>query len=205
MFEESSAGRWTGAIEMLRITIAEMATEQRWTLEGRLVGPWVGELRTCWKKSHRAQNGRACTVDLSGVTFIDIGGQRLLRTMSKEGTQFIATGAYTKHVLDQLKPNGKRRLLKVISCLFGALLGGGIAPLFCLKGTPERPKDECSRRLERRTQFNQSATGNRSRPSCPGGPDPETSYSQRERLRMLFLALNELPPGTRKAIEQHGR
>src|SRR5580700_6638663 len=139
MFEESSARRWTGAIEMLRITIAEMATEQRWTLEGRLVGPWVGELRTCWKKRHRAQQGRACTVDLSGVTFIDKGGQRLLRTISKEGTQFIATGIYIKHVLAQLKPNGKRCLLKVISCLFGALLGGGVAPLFCLRATPAHP------------------------------------------------------------------
>jgi len=125
---------------MLRITIAETVTEQRWTLEGRLVGPWVGELRTCWKKRHRAQNGRACTVDLSGVTFIDKGGQRLLRTMSKEGTQFICTGMYIRHVLDQLKPNGKRGLLKVISCLFGALLGGIIAPLFCLKANPEGPK-----------------------------------------------------------------
>jgi hypothetical protein len=107
---------------MLRITIAETATEQRWTLEGRLVQPWVGELRTCWKKRHRSQNGRGCTVDLSGVTFIDKGGQRLLRTISKEGAQFISTGMYIKHVLDQLKPSGKRGLLKVISCLFGALL-----------------------------------------------------------------------------------
>jgi RNA polymerase sigma-70 factor, ECF subfamily len=36
------------------------------------------------------------------------------------------------------------------------------------------------------------------------GPDPETSYSQRERLRMLSLAINELPPGTREAIQLHG-
>jgi RNA polymerase sigma-70 factor (ECF subfamily) len=32
-------------------------------------------------------------------------------------------------------------------------------------------------------------------------PDPETSYAQRERERMLSLALNELPPGTRTAIQ----
>jgi hypothetical protein len=125
---------------MLRITIAETATEQRWTIEGRLVGPWVGELRTCWKKRHRTQNGRACIVDLSGVTFIDKGGQRLLRTISKEGTQFMATGLYIKHVLDQLKPQGKRSLLKVISCLFGVLLGGVIAPLFHMQASPERPR-----------------------------------------------------------------
>lgn len=32
-------------------------------------------------------------------------------------------------------------------------------------------------------------------------PDPEASFSQRERARILSLALNELPPGTRRAIQ----
>ena len=114
---------------MLRITVAETATEQRWTLEGRLVGPWVGELRTRWKERHRAQNGRTCTVDLSAVTFIDKGGRRLLRIMSKEATQFIATSIYIKRVLDQRKPSGTHGLLKVICCFLGALLRRVIAPL----------------------------------------------------------------------------
>jgi hypothetical protein len=114
---------------VLKITINETPTEKRWILQGRLVGPWVGELRTCWKKTHRDHGGRTCIVDLSDVTFIDKGGERLLRTMSKGGAQFIATGIYIKHVLDQLKPNGKRGLLKVISCLFAALLGGVIVHL----------------------------------------------------------------------------
>jgi hypothetical protein len=134
------AGRKMGVNEMLRITVAETPTEQRWTLEGRLVGPWVGELRTCWKKRHRSQNGRACTVDLSGITFIDKGGQRLLRTMSKEDTQFICSGMYIKYVLDQLKPSGKRSLPKASSCLFGALLGGVILPLCCPQASPERAR-----------------------------------------------------------------
>src|SRR5271155_5712234 len=33
------------------------------------------------------------------------------------------------------------------------------------------------------------------------GPNPEDSYSQRERQRILFAALNELPRGTRRAIQ----
>jgi len=33
-----------------------------------------------------------------------------------------------------------------------------------------------------------------------GGPDPEVSYSQRELAEMLSLAMNELSPGTRRAI-----
>src|SRR6266403_344634 len=32
-------------------------------------------------------------------------------------------------------------------------------------------------------------------------PDPEVSYSQRERTEMLFLAMNELPAGIRRAIQ----
>jgi len=35
------------------------------------------------------------------VTFIDEKGERLLRTMSKEGAQLMATGMYIKHVLQQ--------------------------------------------------------------------------------------------------------
>lgn len=112
---------------MLRITIAETATEQRWTLDGRLVGPWVGELRACWKKTHRNHSGQTCIVDLNEVTFIDKGGERLLRRMAKQGARFVASGLYVKHVLDQLKPNGKRGLLKTISGLLATLLGGVIA------------------------------------------------------------------------------
>ncbi len=125
---------------MLRITINETPTENRWILQGRLVGLWVSELRRSWKKTHRTDNNRKCIVDLNEVTFIDKKGERLLRTMSKEGAQFIATGIYIKDVLDQLKPSGKHALLKVISCLFATLLGGVIAPLSYTQASPERPR-----------------------------------------------------------------
>jgi hypothetical protein len=103
---------------MLRITVAETATEQKRTLEGRLVVPWVAELRTSWKNRHRSQNGRTCTFDLSAITFIDKRGQGLLQAMSKEGPQFVSTVSYVKHAFDELKPDEKRELLKLISYLF---------------------------------------------------------------------------------------
>jgi anti-anti-sigma regulatory factor len=86
---------------VLKIIINETPAERRWILQGRLVGPWVAELRTCWKKAHRDHSGRTCIVDLNEVTFIDTSGERLLRTMSKAGAQFIASGIYIKHVLQQ--------------------------------------------------------------------------------------------------------
>ena len=57
--------------------------------------------------------------------------------MSKEATQFISTSIYIRRVLDQWKPIGKRGLLKVIYCFFGALLGGVIAPLSLMQASRE--------------------------------------------------------------------
>ena len=93
---------------MLKITIAETKTETRWILQGKLVGPWVHELRSSWKKRHRIQTDKGCVVDLNDVTFIDKSGERLLRAMSKKGVQLVADGIYTKHLLDKLRITGKR-------------------------------------------------------------------------------------------------
>ena len=86
---------------MLKITRSETPVEEKWILQGRLVGLWVIELRRSWKKTHRIDNNRTCVVDLNDVTFIDKKGENLLRAMSKEGAQFLATGIYIKHVLQQ--------------------------------------------------------------------------------------------------------
>jgi anti-anti-sigma regulatory factor len=87
---------------MLKITIRETATEERWILHGRLTDPWVHELRTCWKKKHRSNVGRTCIVDLNEITFIDKCGERVLRMLARGGAQFTASGMYTRHVLERI-------------------------------------------------------------------------------------------------------
>ena len=86
---------------MLKITISETPAETRWTLQGRLVGEWVDELRTSWKRKPRRQTAVPCVIDLNDVSFIDQKGERLLRAMGKKGAQFIATGIYIKYVLQE--------------------------------------------------------------------------------------------------------
>jgi len=86
---------------VLKITRTETSAEEKWILQGRLVGLWVRELRKCWKKTHRTDDNLKCIVDLNEVTFVDRKGERLLQAMSKEGAQFVATGVYTKHMLQQ--------------------------------------------------------------------------------------------------------
>jgi anti-anti-sigma regulatory factor len=88
---------------MLRITIVDTPTEQRWVLQGRLTEPWISELRSSWKRTQSARRGRRCVVDLNDVTFIDRGGERLLLALVRKGVPCIASGVYVNHVLEDLR------------------------------------------------------------------------------------------------------
>jgi hypothetical protein len=94
---------------MLRITIAETVTEQRWTLEGRLVQPWVSELKSNWVRTGTARQDRKCVVDLTGVTFIDKSGEKALAALFKEGAELIATGTYTEYVVHNIEKKKSNR------------------------------------------------------------------------------------------------
>ena len=96
---------------MLRITIAETLTEQRWTLEGRLVHPWVSELKSNWTRTETARRERKCVVDLTAVTFIDKSGEKVLAELSKEGAELIATGVYTQHIVHNIERKKSNRQL----------------------------------------------------------------------------------------------
>jgi ABC-type transporter Mla MlaB component len=125
---------------VLKITITETQTENRWVLQGRLVRPWVRELRSCWKKKHRTQSSQRCVIDLNDVTFIDKSGERLLRAMFKQGAELVANGMYTKHVLDMVKIEGKRRLPKLLACLFAALMVSATIHEDCVRVGPKSQK-----------------------------------------------------------------
>jgi len=79
------------------------------------VGPWVDELRLCWRAGReRAPLARA-VVDLKDVTLIDDAGKALLAEILSAGTDCIATGVANRHLLQSLKNHYKskpRRLLE---------------------------------------------------------------------------------------------
>src|SRR5229473_230261 len=115
---------------MLKICFSETPSEERWTLHGRLTAPWVRELRTCWKKNHGRDKQRARIVDLSEIKFVDKSGERLLRAMTKERAQFIASGIYIKHVLEKLTSKGKGSVLKRLAGFFLAAVIAAFAVRF---------------------------------------------------------------------------
>jgi hypothetical protein len=101
---------------VLRITITDEPQEQRWTLQGRLSGPWVAQLKSNWEKSHGPNGDRKCVVDVSGVTFVDLDGERVLAAMMRHGAEFIATGVYTKHILEMLERRRQRWVRRFTGC-----------------------------------------------------------------------------------------
>jgi anti-anti-sigma regulatory factor len=101
---------------VLRITITDEPEEQRWTLQGRLSGPWVAQLRSNWKKSHGVNGNRKCVVDVKGLTFVDLAGERVLGAMVKDGAEFIVSGVYTKHILEILEKRRQRWISRFTGC-----------------------------------------------------------------------------------------
>ena len=89
---------------MLKITVTETPTEQLWVLEGRLTRLWVAALRLHWRQTHSARQGRTCVVDLNDVTSIDQYGERVLRTIVREGARCLAKGVFTTYLLAAIAP-----------------------------------------------------------------------------------------------------
>jgi hypothetical protein len=76
---------------MLRITEQPLPPDGRViVLEGRLVGPWVEELR-------RVVSGRApgeVTIDLGALSFADADGLTLLRSLRDSGVQLASPSGF---------------------------------------------------------------------------------------------------------------
>jgi anti-anti-sigma regulatory factor len=124
--QKGKAGR-----AVLRITHSEKNGKQWLTLCGQLKGPWVVELRACFEHHRHAAESFHTVVDLSDVTFIDESGEKLLWEMRRAGTEFVARGVATKHLLKNLGTRGERPLRRCIAPLvhacekFRAIKNGG--------------------------------------------------------------------------------
>ena len=85
---------------MLRITTMENGPEQVLKLEGKLQGPWTGELiRSCRQARSTSEQ---VLLDLSAITFIDTAGVVALRELQQMG---VSIGRSSPFVSEMLKRN----------------------------------------------------------------------------------------------------
>ena len=92
---------------MLRISVIDSRTERQLVLEGKLIGPWVEELRKAWKTANGEIAGRVLVVDVKNVCVISQEGENALLELMSEGAMFRCSGVVTKHLIQQLRRRSK--------------------------------------------------------------------------------------------------
>ena len=85
---------------MLKITIRDDGAYTVLELEGRLAGPWVEELKRCWR--HSTNGGKPIRIVLKEVSFIDAEGKEILAEMHHEGVELAAEGCMIKAMVEEI-------------------------------------------------------------------------------------------------------
>lgn len=87
---------------MLRISTIDTPAQRRLVLEGKLVEPWLGELREAFRSASQTLEGRKLVVDLTDVTVISCEAESTLSQMMQQGAKFSCGGILIKHMLRKL-------------------------------------------------------------------------------------------------------
>jgi hypothetical protein len=88
---------------MLRITIENKPEAAAIKLEGKLAGPWVGELERAWSSMSNDGSEKNILVDIRGVMLIDAEGRNLMKRMCAEGATFKAQGCLIKETVAEIQ------------------------------------------------------------------------------------------------------
>jgi hypothetical protein len=87
---------------MLKITIDNAMNAATLKLEGRLAGPWVGELERSWRAVKDDSRDKPVMVDLCEVTFVDTEGRKLLSWMYEQGARLRTFGCMAKGIVEEI-------------------------------------------------------------------------------------------------------
>ena len=87
---------------MLKITTQMKDGFLYFSLEGRIIGPWVKELELCWRSAADTRQNHPVRVDLTSVAFIDGEGTELLEKMHGEGVELVASGCMNKCIVERI-------------------------------------------------------------------------------------------------------
>jgi hypothetical protein len=92
---------------MLKISVIDSRTERRLLLEGKLIAPWLAELKAAWRAANEELAGRALVVDLRNITAISQEGENAISEFINGGARFRCSGVLTRHVIQQLRRRSK--------------------------------------------------------------------------------------------------
>jgi hypothetical protein len=91
---------------VLRISIEQNASSFSLVIEGRLVGPWVEELRRVIRE--RVADAAALTIDLCEATTMDAAGHALLEELHQGGATLRCSDVLNQYLVEQMaRPAGE--------------------------------------------------------------------------------------------------
>lgn len=93
---------------VLRVNIQEDGEKLLLGLEGRLVGPWVEELRSVWRQRVGTSATLQVIVDLGGLAAMDTSGRDLLEEMLQQGATLHCSDVMNQYLVEQMKSAGGR-------------------------------------------------------------------------------------------------
>lgn len=87
---------------MLKISLIDSATQRRVIVEGKLIAPWVAELRNACGRARADLRGRELVVEMKHISTISQEGENVILELMDGGIKFRCHGVFTKHVVKQL-------------------------------------------------------------------------------------------------------
>jgi hypothetical protein len=90
---------------MFKISTIDTQHKRTLVVEGKLMAPWVNELRTSWKDAFQNLDGRKLVIDVGSLTVISREGEDALLGLMKDGAKFACCGVLTRYVLKRLSRN----------------------------------------------------------------------------------------------------
>ena len=96
---------------MLKITVQETDIKIEITLEGRIAGPWVEELRRIWIETCPRLGARKLSLDLRNVTYSDAGGKQVLREIfAQTQAELVTSTPWTQYLAEEIKSSESTRI-----------------------------------------------------------------------------------------------
>ena len=87
----------------LRISINPSEQGTVIKLEGRVAGPWVGELSRTFKEQAPLLDRRKLILDLRDITFSDAAGTQVLKDIyTQSGAELVAGNPWTQFLAEQI-------------------------------------------------------------------------------------------------------
>ena len=88
---------------MLKITVQNCKGSPKVRLDGKLSGEWVSEFGKVCDSICCGKAAQHLTLDLSGVTFVDADGKRLLGDLLGRGAMLKEPQLLVKYIVDEIR------------------------------------------------------------------------------------------------------